>query len=73
MRSPSVFSLGTAVMPSAPWTPVASLPEPYDLLLLRFADGAVVRGTWTGKIWWGYDQRVRRSRALEPEAWQPWG
>ena len=54
------------------WQSPACRPEPYDLLMLRLEDGSMRRGTWTGKIWWGYDPRVRRSRELLPVAWRPW-
>lgn len=60
------------VVSSKPWEPVTHQPEPYDLVLLRFADGSQVRGTWNGRMWWGYDPRVRRAQELHPIAWQAW-
>jgi hypothetical protein len=53
------------------WRSAAQPPEIYDLVELRFADGKSRRGTWNGKIWWGYDDRVRRSGVVEPVAWRP--
>jgi hypothetical protein len=53
-----------------PWSPATNPPEPYQRVQLRFADGAVRTGTWNGRIWWGYDERIHRSCALEPSAWR---
>jgi hypothetical protein len=57
--------------PSASWHPVTEPPERYDYVYLLFADGRVRRGTWNGKLWWGYDERARRSCALRPTGWRP--
>ena len=53
------------------WRSIAEPPEPYDVALLRFEDGSQRQGAWTGKLWWGYDERVRRSCQLYPDAWRP--
>jgi hypothetical protein len=52
------------------WTAVGTPPEPYDFVWLQFEDGSIRRGTWNGKMWWGYDERARRSCALHPIAWR---
>jgi hypothetical protein len=54
-----------------PWKPVSSPPEPYEIVDLLFDSGKVGHGTWNGKLWWGYDERVRHSAALHPVAWRP--
>jgi hypothetical protein len=51
--------------------PADSAPEIYQLAMLVFADGSRRRGSWNGRFWWGYDERVRRSCPLEPVAWRP--
>jgi hypothetical protein len=53
------------------WLPIRIAPEIYQLAVLMFSDGSQRRGSWNGKFWWGYDERVRRSRPLEPVAWRP--
>jgi hypothetical protein len=53
------------------WFHASITPELYQLAQLLFEDGSTRRGTWNGKMWWGYDERVRRSRALAPVAWRP--
>jgi hypothetical protein len=58
---------GPAAPPGA-WEPVTHPPEPYDLLMLKLADGVTLRGTWTGKFWWGYDRAAQRSRPLQPKS-----
>ena len=72
ITSHSRRSANASLIKSDPWHSPSQQPEPYDLVVLRFEDGSMLRGTWTGKIWWGYDQRVRRSRELFPVAWRPW-
>ena len=54
------------------WKPAYSPPEEYDIVLLRFEDGTTGRGTWNGKLWWGYDVRVHCSRELHPISWRQW-
>ncbi len=61
-----------AAPPESAWQPVARPPAPYEFALLSFPDGAIFRGAWNGKFWWGYDPRARRSCALQPVAWLPW-
>jgi hypothetical protein len=56
----------------AEWISVAAPPPPYTIVLLSFDDGSVRRGVWNGKIWWGYDERVRRARELHPLRWRLW-
>jgi hypothetical protein len=59
--------------PARQWRPATNPPGAYELAVLAFEDGASFRGTWTGKMWWGYDPRTSRSRELHPVAWLPWG
>lgn len=59
--------------PIRKWQPADHPPEAYELAILSFPDGTTFRGTWTGKIWWGYDPRTKRSGKLQPVAWLPWG
>lgn len=53
------------------WVSAEQAPEPYELAILLCRDGVQRRGSWNGKVWWGYDERVRRPRPLEPIAWRP--
>jgi hypothetical protein len=68
--SSSALSRRTATAESVRWWPVTTPPEPYEIVYLLFPGGKIRRGTWNGKIWWGYDERVQRSCALEPTAWR---
>lgn len=52
------------------WHPASAPPEIYDLVVLLFSDGRMRRGTWNGKLWWSYDERQRRSRAVQPLSWK---
>jgi hypothetical protein len=54
------------------WISVAAPPSPYTIVLLSFDDGLVRRGVWNGKMWWGYDERVRRACELHPLGWRMW-
>ena len=54
------------------WISVAAPPPPYTIVFLSFVDGSVRRGVWNGKMWWGYDERVRRSCELHPLRWRIW-
>lgn len=53
------------------WIPVSEPPDIYEFVDLRFADGTVRRGMWTGKVWWGYNEKLRRSAPVSPESWRP--
>lgn len=57
----------------AEWMRVAEPPPPYSIVQLSFEDGSMRRGVWNGKMWWGYDERVRRARELHPVSWRMWG
>lgn len=67
----SLLAPADSAEPSSGWTPVSQPPDRYEFVRLRFADGRTRRGTWNGRLWWGYDEAARRSRALTPVAWQP--
>jgi hypothetical protein len=54
------------------WLSVAAPPPAYTIVLLAFDDGSVRRGVWNGKIWWGYDERVKRACELHPLRWRVW-
>lgn len=54
------------------WNTVTAPPPPYTIVLLTFGDGSVRRGVWNGKMWWGYDERVKRACELHPVSWQIW-
>ena len=54
------------------WNTVTAPPPPYTIVLLTFGDGSVRRGVWNGKMWWGYDERVKRACELHPMSWQLW-
>ena len=54
------------------WLSVAAPPPPYTIVLLAFDDGSVRRGVWNGKVWWGYDERVKRACELHPLRWRLW-
>ncbi len=54
------------------WVAAAVPPPAYTIVLLSFVDGSVRRGVWNGKMWWGYDERVKRARELHPLRWQVW-
>jgi hypothetical protein len=54
------------------WISVAAPPAAYTIVLLAFDDGSVRRGVWNGKMWWGYDDRVRRACELHPLRWHIW-
>lgn len=63
-------SISTEAEVGTEWRGVEAPPEPYDFVSLRFEDGIVRRGTWTGKLWWGYDERAHRSHEFHPVAWR---
>ena len=54
------------------WFSVAAPPAAYTIVLLAFDDGSVRRGVWNGKVWWGYDERVRKACELRPLCWHGW-
>jgi hypothetical protein len=54
------------------WMPVAVPPPPYSIVQLSFDDGSIRRAVWNGKMWWGYDERVRRACPLHPVSWRMW-
>ena len=54
------------------WISVAAPPPAYTIVFLLFDDGSVRRGVWNGKMWWGYDERVRRACELHPLRWKIW-
>ena len=57
---------------SSDWISVAAPPAAYTIVLLSFADGSVRRGVWNGKLWWGYDERLKRACELHPLRWRIW-
>jgi hypothetical protein len=54
------------------WVAVAERPPAYTIVMLAFEDGSVRRGVWNGKLWWGYDERVKRACELHPVRWRLW-
>lgn len=57
---------------NAEWISVAEPPPPYTIVQLSFEDGSVRRAVWNGKMWWGYDERVKRACELYPARWRMW-
>jgi hypothetical protein len=54
------------------WFTAAAPPPAYTIVMLSFEDGSVRRGVWNGKMWWGYDDRVKRACELHPLRWRVW-